>query len=260
MRRLACFLKLFGFLHIASRALANVEIWVDCNAPSSGGSGTSFNPWQALDDAIGQAQGDSSGDPITILLNRPGEYPLNHASYDLSTLYDLSIFGTADSWDGDKGPKLVRGSGVSTTLIQFNVTFFFAITNVALGLPETDAPLSGFGTQFCFYFTNDAIFTGSLTLENVTFKGGLNPNFETNQDVLSITVAIDADENNLLPGLGNMVTHTNCKVRPGVIYSPSVPLNYIAISGLDFQGPSVLRAWNQQAFTFDFTDSVIRKP
>ncbi|KAI8589268.1 hypothetical protein BDZ88DRAFT_418924 [Geranomyces variabilis] len=163
---------------------------------------------------------------------------------------ELALSGT-DGWSGHDGPTIVRGPGVSGTSVQFNVTNSFTVANVAMGLPKDDVP--GFGTQFRFFFTDDALFSGYLTFDNVTFSGGANPDFDTKRDVLSISMEV-------YESIGNTISHTDCKVRPGVIWIPTVTASDISITRLDFQGPSVLQAPNHLAISLVFTDSVVRTP
>ncbi|KAJ3172279.1 hypothetical protein HDU87_008140 [Geranomyces variabilis] len=199
------FFQLLCFFELLSCLVAQTEIYVDTTALSSG-DGSAFNPWQTMDAALLQAQQDTSGDSITIFLESPGEYPLNQGSYDFGAIMELAINGT-DGWSGSEGPMLVRGPGVSGTSVQFNITNSFTVTNVAMGLPEDD--VSGLGTHFRFYFTDDALFSGYLTFDNVTFNGGSNPDFDTRRDVLSISVEVSES-------IGNTIISTDCKVRPGL--------------------------------------------
>ncbi|KAI8911189.1 hypothetical protein DFJ77DRAFT_90456 [Powellomyces hirtus] len=254
MRSLAlCVQSCFALLCILPSVLGVVDIWVDCQQTSTG-SGVQSNPWRDVDDAITQAIGDLNGGKIRILLTSPGEYALNAENYDFAAWgndIDLEITGEPTSWDGNDGPKIVRGSSVPTSKVQFTMGYGVTLTmsNLIFGLPNT--PVPGNGTLFKWWFGMD-VFMSNMYFNNITFQGGSNPDFETKNDVLSIQFSTE-------DSFMNTLVHADCKVLPGVYYYPTLSYSFVTIVGLQFQGPSIF-AMRSGILSVDLIDSVIINP
>ncbi|TPX61175.1 hypothetical protein PhCBS80983_g01313 [Powellomyces hirtus] len=253
MRSLAlCVQFSFALLCILPSVLGVVDIWVDCQQTSAG-SGVQSNPWRDVDAAITQALGDLNGGKIRILLTSPGEYALNAENYDFAAWgndIDLEITGEPTSWDGNDGPKIVRGSSVPTSKVQFTMGYGVTLTmsNLIFGLPNT--PVPGNGTLFKWWFGMD-VFMSNMYFNNITFQGGSNPDFETKNDVLSIQFSTE-------DSFMNTLVHAECKVLPGVYYYPTLSYSFVTIVGLQFKGPSIF-AMRSGILSVDLIDSVIIK-
>ncbi|KAJ3008602.1 hypothetical protein HKX48_008439 [Thoreauomyces humboldtii] len=265
---LYCVLVLL-FIHPFSVLADDLDLFVDILAEGSLQDGTAENPFLALDDALQIIDESRTNGTFRILLVSPGEYPVNHDFWDLGARDDLDdsnsvdfyIIAGSSAWQGTDGPTIVRGPDVSVTtgiapIVEFgiNMGWSYTLSNLQIGLPANHAAVDGNGTEFRFTFSsNEEYFdTRYLTFDNVTLKGGPNPDFDTKDDVLYLVM-------NAPDSYGHSLTQNNVKVKAGVHYYPSMTNSDLTMDGLDFQGGSVFIAGSGTSGTY-ISNSVIKNP
>ncbi|KAI9094675.1 hypothetical protein DFS34DRAFT_628680 [Phlyctochytrium arcticum] len=240
---------LLGMLCLMASAVHGLSLSVN-SSYAQAGTGTTTDPFKSLDSALDAAF--ASGDwEVTILLQAPGEYPLDQSYYSLRSdgyIY-LTIKAGQSAWEGSHGPTIVRGANTPS---QVDLIIGGGIDLDVFNIEFGQSKLSGGGTEFMWFMDWESMFQ-YITFSNVTVKGGLQPNWETNgvtnDDV--VRFQIDTEES-----LYNSLTWRDIKIKPGVIFRPTAHYSSVIVERLDFQGPSIL---GLRSVTIDtsFTDSIV---